>query len=163
MSMIQCKECHKEISSDARACPHCGKKLRGSSLLVILGCVIGFLVIIGIIADSSETKTTVKEGHPKLTVGENAVLSEDGFGCVSEEKVQAFADAAAVNDEYGVANLFKSGDCARVRANTSVLVLDYGRVGKGRLDESRILDGPNAGKVAWIFEGELKPVTQSAK
>lgn len=26
MTLIKCKECGKEISKDAEACPHCGKK-----------------------------------------------------------------------------------------------------------------------------------------
>jgi len=155
MALVICKECNKEVSSSASVCPHCGQKLRGSSLLLILVCMFGFLVVIGMIADSSESKTTVEDAPPKLTVGENAFLSEDSFGCVSEQKVQAFAEAAAVKDDYGIVNLFKSGDCMRFKANTSVLVLDYGRAGKGRLDESRILDGPNAGNIAWIFEAEL--------
>jgi hypothetical protein len=42
MSLIICKECHAEISSDAKVCPHCGKRLKLS------GCAIFVLVIISI-------------------------------------------------------------------------------------------------------------------
>jgi hypothetical protein len=53
--MIQCKECHKEISSVARACPHCGKKLRMGAIakvFLVLLCVVGGFIIIGIIGNA---------------------------------------------------------------------------------------------------------------
>ncbi len=46
MSLRPCKECGKQISSDAKACPHCGKKRpinRGS--LVILGVLVAILIV----------------------------------------------------------------------------------------------------------------------
>ena len=42
MSLIKCKECGKEISSKAAACPHCGAEPYKRS-----GCLIAFLAIIG--------------------------------------------------------------------------------------------------------------------
>jgi hypothetical protein len=56
--VIQCKECHKEISSDARVCPHCGKKLRMGAIakaFLILLCVVGGIILIGFIGEMSET------------------------------------------------------------------------------------------------------------
>ena len=38
MALIKCKECGKEISKDAKICPHCGKKLnKGNLFLQIVG------------------------------------------------------------------------------------------------------------------------------
>lgn len=50
MSLHPCKECGQQISSDAKVCPHCGKKQRGSSgvgwlLLAIIGVIVFFNAI----------------------------------------------------------------------------------------------------------------------
>lgn len=45
MALKPCRECKKEISTDANPCPHCGKKNpRGTSLVVVLG---GTLLVLG--------------------------------------------------------------------------------------------------------------------
>ncbi len=135
----------------------------GLVCLLVLGAI-------GLSMAGTKTETAQKDpggstdsGEPQLGVGDHAVLSEDGFGCASEDKVEAFSYASAIKDEYGAASLFDSGECVQLKAKTHVLVLGYGQVGKGRLDESRILDGPKSGRVAWIFEGELTPTTQRHK
>ena len=47
MAMIKCPECSKDISDEARVCPHCGFKLFNSSSL--LGTILAFLgIFIGI-------------------------------------------------------------------------------------------------------------------
>lgn len=43
MSLIKCKECGKEISTKAAACPHCGYKGYKPG-----GCMIVFLVAAGL-------------------------------------------------------------------------------------------------------------------
>jgi len=55
MSLINCKECEKEVSSEAKSCPHCGNPISPSSsvtsivlkvLLILFIVVIGFVVLI---------------------------------------------------------------------------------------------------------------------
>jgi len=50
MALIKCKECGKEISSDAKICPHCGKELQKSSILTkeygCGGCLAAIVLII---------------------------------------------------------------------------------------------------------------------
>ncbi len=44
MALIKCKSCGKQIASDARTCPHCGKTYTsagGILVAVILGLIIG--------------------------------------------------------------------------------------------------------------------------
>jgi hypothetical protein len=55
MPMVPCKECSKGVSTDARVCPHCGKKLRIggiAKLVLILAAVLGVFIIIGIIGNA---------------------------------------------------------------------------------------------------------------
>jgi len=54
MSLIHCKECGREISSEAKACPHCGAPIKkeGLGCLSLIGIVVGLgfvaLVIVGL-------------------------------------------------------------------------------------------------------------------
>lgn len=75
MPLIQCPECQNQISNSADKCPHCGKRLKGVSLLRIgvMGCfvfpcilVAGF-VLLGVIG-SLAAPVIVKKGEINSTV-----------------------------------------------------------------------------------------------
>lgn len=58
MTMIVCKECNKEISSKAKACPSCGASQGGGAgkvLLIMVG--VCALLIVGVIAIGSSSKS----------------------------------------------------------------------------------------------------------
>src|SRR5260221_286291 len=60
MAMKACRECKKEISSDAKQCPNCGKKNptgKTSKLAIGLG-VLGLLVVIRASSGGSSTAST---------------------------------------------------------------------------------------------------------
>lgn len=57
MALKQCPECHGQVSSSAKACPHCGHRLPGSigdnlvNLLIITGLIVtciswGFFIFV---------------------------------------------------------------------------------------------------------------------
>lgn len=46
MALIKCKECGKEVSSEAETCPHCGARI--ASKPMGCGSVIGILFVVGI-------------------------------------------------------------------------------------------------------------------
>lgn len=62
MSLKSCKECGKQVSSNAKTCPHCGAKLKmGFFLKAIIGFII--LGVIGnIISDKYKQPEKKKEG-----------------------------------------------------------------------------------------------------
>jgi RNA polymerase subunit RPABC4/transcription elongation factor Spt4 len=45
MALINCKECGKEISDGAIACPHCGAKINTSEGLKLLGLLAIMFII----------------------------------------------------------------------------------------------------------------------
>ncbi|MCK9386052.1 MAG: zinc ribbon domain-containing protein [Nevskia sp.] len=59
MALIKCRECGKDISTDAKACPHCGAKppYRPSLAFVVIA---GLLIVFGIKSAFTETGTTGK-------------------------------------------------------------------------------------------------------
>ena len=57
MALIKCKECHKEVSSSAVACPHCGAKVPRTSVLKVLIIGFGILVLIGMMTGSLARNT----------------------------------------------------------------------------------------------------------
>ena len=49
MSLVQCSECKKEISSAAKSCPHCGKVSLAHQINKSAGNVVLIFIIIGIV------------------------------------------------------------------------------------------------------------------
>lgn len=50
MALKSCPECKKEVSSEAKACPHCGKPLpKIADMMGSLGCFLTLFVTIPII------------------------------------------------------------------------------------------------------------------
>jgi len=45
MAIMNCPECHNEISSDVRVCPHCGFKLFNSTSLPVTIIMVLFLFV----------------------------------------------------------------------------------------------------------------------
>ena len=49
MALTSCKECGKQISTDARACPHCGCPRPGITVLPVRNRTVVFLVVVCLI------------------------------------------------------------------------------------------------------------------
>lgn len=76
MGMNKCKECGEEVSKDAKACPKCGKDQRNFFKKHPVLCVIGIIVVIGIVfgSTSNETKNTLNSGEQSVQT--NATVEE---------------------------------------------------------------------------------------
>ena len=80
MSLVKCKECGADISSDAAACPHCGKPLaptvRPKPQQKTSGCLVILLaiVVIGIIASIDGKKERVER-----TMHANSMFAQGRF------------------------------------------------------------------------------------
>lgn len=60
MALIKCKECGKDISTDAKACPHCGAKPPYKPSLAFI-LIAGLLVVFGVKASLESARTPIKE------------------------------------------------------------------------------------------------------
>ncbi len=46
MALKECKDCGKEVSTNAKTCPHCGAPARASSVLIVLVKAILIVIIL---------------------------------------------------------------------------------------------------------------------
>lgn len=74
MALKKCKECDKEISTDAKVCPNCGKKQKKFGCLAILLVIMRFFIIIGMLSSLSETSTD--SSTPSISVEERETIDE---------------------------------------------------------------------------------------
>lgn len=63
MGMKKCKECGEEISSDAKACPKCGKDSRNFFKKHPILCVIGIIVVLLIVSIAGSDSTDNDAGN----------------------------------------------------------------------------------------------------
>lgn len=69
MALHACKECGQQISSDAKVCPHCGKKTSaGTGCLVIFGLLILLVIVANRVTsvgnDTSSARSAGSAGSP---------------------------------------------------------------------------------------------------
>lgn len=59
MALRACKECGKEISTDAKVCPHCGKRVGMSTLsgclLIVVAVILGLIILNKILDTGNES------------------------------------------------------------------------------------------------------------
>lgn len=53
MALTICPECSSSVSSSAKKCPHCGKRLRHGILAQLLVVLVGFAVVFAVVARNS--------------------------------------------------------------------------------------------------------------
>ena len=75
MALRPCKECKKEISSEAKVCPHCGKK-QGTSAGVGCLTVIGVLVVLGYVGSQLNNNSGGGGGSNQVVDTKQVALSQ---------------------------------------------------------------------------------------
>lgn len=90
MALKKCKECGTQISSSAKTCPGCGKKLKSGVLRIILGIFILFIgigIIAGASGNTSTTTTNSQVQEEKMTLEKFNQIETD----MTYEKVVSIA------------------------------------------------------------------------
>lgn len=93
MALKPCRECKKDVSSEAKACPHCGVKdptKKKTSLLAAVGYGLGGLVVIGMCSSALGRKTDGAKAasQPQAAAGDVAAAA------VQEQQAVATTTAA---------------------------------------------------------------------
>lgn len=90
MPLKPCKECGKEISTDAKSCPHCGKRSPTRSSTSPVLAVLGVVVVLGVFASlmSSPSKPVGSTPTP-------AVVAPPDTAAMRVQREKKTADSAA--------------------------------------------------------------------
>jgi len=114
MALKQCKECKKEISTDANPCPHCGKKNPHGmpKWLKYGGGALGALIIISAITSSSKTKERVNSNSPA-----GAAVAAPAAAHAAPEAKSAAPEAKSPDLAVDAVKLWKDYDANEVAAD----------------------------------------------
>ena len=89
MAMKTCKDCGTEVSKSAKVCPKCGKKLKHTTLRVVLGILI---IIIGIGALASGGENSVQTSTSTTQQQTTTVVTKENYNKIkkgmTEEQVK---------------------------------------------------------------------------
>ena len=83
MALVKCKECDKEVSSEASSCPHCGFKKKKTGCLGVIGYLFLGLILIAIIGrfsvewDKAKSSATSTTPIPGVTGNQSSLESAD--------------------------------------------------------------------------------------
>jgi hypothetical protein len=120
MALKPCKECKKEISTEAKTCPHCGKTNPTSSGLVIGtggGCllVVIVVVVIGTLSSNGSDRTSnPASGSPAKPVTPAAAAQARVSAVLSDAKPMCAPSSARVKKMIADHPTWENGSMANV-------------------------------------------------
>ena len=139
MVLKPCRECNKEISTEAKACPHCGHQDPHGKIVSVqkgclgcLGLIVIFIVIIvsrGGDEETEEIENVLRDYRATNAGGGAACFTEDAF----DEYMDAVIRAKTTGDTSWMASLYSRGDCIRMPRGARVTVNDYGFLGASQI------------------------------
>ncbi len=84
MAMKKCKECGKDVSSKATACPNCGAVLKETGCLTYIVLFFAIFIVLGIIGGALSGNSSSK--HPSsntsITTSQPKTIDEKAFSCI---------------------------------------------------------------------------------
>lgn len=144
MALVKCKECGSEVSTSAKTCPHCGKRLQASGcsqLVLILFAIVLLVIFIPVIANNFTPKkvhTVVPAkmipyevvGGGGITSSSRIVISPDSF---DEKSMTALGETLKYDcRNIGFARISIFDDMASATILTPQTMLNYAN---GSLDD----------------------------
>lgn len=116
MAMKKCKECGEEISSSAKTCPKCGKRLKPTGLRIFLGII---LIIIGLGmmfgSDNTTTNNTTTNTNGDVAIEqktETSKVTKENYNKIkngmTEKEVEKILGQPASTSENEIEGLGKT-------------------------------------------------------
>ena len=169
MALKACRECGKEVSTEARTCPHCGVKDPTGSLAAMQkatgrGCLLATMVVVAIFTVAayfgSKSSSSGSVRQP-VFIGHRAVFTEASPGCPEKADLSHFASdfasAESAHDNVGASNAWATAaaaGCVLVPFGATGLAIDVGGFLDTQYSRVRLDDG---GVAYWTYQERLKP------
>lgn len=117
MALKACKECRKEISTDANPCPHCGKKSpHGTSPVVKLALgSLGFVLLLGMCGGRDKSEGSSSTSSSIAQAEEQPALAVPPIEITARELERAYdANEVAADNAYKGRVLAVSGNVSSI-------------------------------------------------
>ncbi|MGH7069144.1 MAG: hypothetical protein ACREFO_03905 [Acetobacteraceae bacterium] len=135
MALKACRECGKDVSTEAKTCPHCGvrdpsgaiaagqRAARQGCLLVIMV----FTVIFGAAAyfGSGTNKSSPTDQRTPVMIGHRGKFVANSIGCPTLKEFSRLVSDQAAHDKVGFQRHFVEYACVAVPPGATGLNLDY--------------------------------------
>lgn len=169
MGMNKCKDCGEEVSKDAKACPKCGKDQRNFFKKHPVWCILGIIVILGVIfgsgSSNSEPKNTLNGGEKSVQT--NSTVQEKieyNVGEVYED------DYIAVKFNSKNENFTKIQKYADVKSGYKIIQASFEFENVGTTDEyvssadfNCYADGYSCEEYIWVDDSSFYTTLSSGK
>ncbi len=161
MALKPCLECKREISTEAKTCPHCGKSHPTSATSpAAQGCAGCLVVLIPLVVlgpcfgDSSSPSTAASPTHSQpesqgstRSTGEYRLRAPTaGTDVVVAISENALEEMVSAGSDRAIAVMVLNGSGFLVPQSTPVSVVDGGVLTKKIL----VLEGPTLGQSGWV-------------
>jgi zinc ribbon protein len=140
VALIKCKECGNEISSDAKACPNCGKPIVKTTSAA-QGCLV-LIVLVGALALIGHCSSSPDASKPQLTpvpTTSAPPISPPAASAVPEPPVPAVKaktdkailnNAKALDEKYGIdASVYCGSDADDYLRKASKFAFQWDKIG----------------------------------
>ncbi len=86
MALRPCKECGQQISIDAKACPHCGKKQANSRAAVGCLTLVALLIVLGIVGSLNRDRVEAPTPRPATHVEQQSQATAPEESALAQPK-----------------------------------------------------------------------------
>jgi hypothetical protein len=167
MALIPCSECNKEISDQAKACPHCGSPAKKSSASFACGSIVALLILlpVGVMISFASCNSTTSNEYvggsyspsiPHDPIRLKGVLIGNAphrvaLVAVDEVSLVEMMEMLDARNSQGVMGLIVQNRGTLLREGTQVRVLLRKTVSgmSAMIYQINVLEGDLAGRTVW--------------
>ena len=160
MGLIICPDCGHNISSEAPACPYCGKPMFQPPLIRprsphtirrnrLIGLGVLAVIVVGFIwAYQSDEKSNAAYSN-RIKAGDTVRFiggSTTAFAATDLDTLKKLETSISAKDKTGFGELYATGKIIDLPVGTEALVLDLAGAGGVQV---RLRSGANSGRAVW--------------
>jgi hypothetical protein len=153
VALKPCRECGKEVSTEAKQCPHCGVGHPTTKSVSSAGCAIGCLgvivlaILIGVLSQGGNQGSQTQPAESSTCSSSNCVVRAPtrGESVVLAVSKQSLNEMISSGSDRAIAVMVLNGSAFLVSQNTPVSIVDraFG------VRKVLVLEGPMSGRSGW--------------